>query len=540
LTEGTAPPVAAPPEITDDGRLDGASRPRLIAVLIIIVLLSEIIPFTYSLAIVITPLVGKSFPAAGNSITWMITIIGVVGGATIALVTKMADLWGKKRVMLASAVIFWVGTLFCAFTSSWALFLVGRALEGIAIGMSALCYSLVRDIMPRSWVPITIGFIGTGIGVSGIAAPLIGGLLTDHYSWRAIFWFMVIYMAVAIPLFAWFVPESKVRVRQRLDVLGAILIGVGLAGVLIYLSEGQSWGWGNIGCLAYLIGGLVALAAFFAWEMRISYPLIDLRLLRSPQLSTLLGLSFFTTAAFTGLTVLPSFMFLFSKAQVEGAVYAAAEAQSHLPLATLSKFISFRGDISYAAGFDLFALAWHILLWGAIGAMIAGPVGAILARRVGARKPLIAGTVILIVATAVLVAWHSSWVPEAIFFTVGSVGSGLAYGTAPNMLVDVVPPEQQAISAGLYAGIGSIGSSFMTAAMTAILIGFPFQIVALEPSGSGFKTDVTNISQVYTASGYGYAYILAVGASVIALVLAVIIRAGRAPARGGATEGTAQ
>jgi MFS family permease len=119
--------------VPDDGRLSESRRGRLIAALLSVVLLSEIIPFTYSLAIV-----------------------------------------------------FWAGTLICAITSSWPLFLVGRGLEAIAIGMSALGYSLVRDVFPRSWVPVTIGFIGTRIGISGVAAPLIGGALTDHYSWRSV------------------------------------------------------------------------------------------------------------------------------------------------------------------------------------------------------------------------------------------------------------------------------------------------------------------------------------------------------------------
>jgi MFS family permease len=521
MAEETAPPVAAPPSPADDGRL---------------VLLSEIIPFTYSLAIVITPLVGRSFPVAGNSISWMITILGVVGGATIALITKMADLWGKKRVMLIAGAVFWIGTLICAFTSVWWLFLVGRGLEATAIGMSALCYSLVRDIMPRSWVPITIGFIGTGIGVSGVAAPLIGGVLTDHYSWRAVFWFMVIYMAVALPLFAVLVPESRVRARQRLDILGVVLVGVGLSGVLVYLSEGQSWGWGSPGAYGYLIGGVAALALFAWWETRTENPVIELKLLRSAKLSTLLAISFFFTAVYTGLAYIPSFMFLVGKQQVEGGVFAAAQQQSHLPLSTLEKFISFRGNINYAAGFDLFQFAWHVLLWGALAGMIFGPVGAALARRVGARIPLIVGMALLLIANAALIPLHQSWLQYSVFFIVGSIAAGLYYGTVPNMLVDVVPPAQQAISAGFLAGIGSIGSAFLTAILTSVLVRFPFQIAALEPSGTGFKTVVTNVPQVYTSTGYGYAFLVGVVGAAVALILAVILRAGRAPAQGGAVE----
>src|SRR5579859_5431216 len=129
MTEETATPLEAVAGVPDDDRLSESNRGRLIAALISVALLSEIIPFTYSLAMVITPLVGSSFPAAGAQVSWMLTILGVVSGGTIALVTKMADLWGKKRLILISAVIFWAGTLICAITGNWPLFLVGRGME---------------------------------------------------------------------------------------------------------------------------------------------------------------------------------------------------------------------------------------------------------------------------------------------------------------------------------------------------------------------------------------------------------------------------
>jgi hypothetical protein len=77
-------------------------------------------------------------------------------------------------------------------------------------------------------------------------------VLNDHHGWRSICWFLVVHMVVAILLFAAIVPETALRARQRLDVLGASLIGLGLAGVLVYVSQGESWGWTAPGSFAYL------------------------------------------------------------------------------------------------------------------------------------------------------------------------------------------------------------------------------------------------------------------------------------------------
>jgi len=139
----------------------------------------------------------------------------------------------------------------------------------------------------------------------------------------------------------------------------------------------------------------------------------------------------------------------------------------------------------------------------------------------------------LAAAMAGLSVWHQSWLPVVLFGVLGGVAFGLYYGTAPNMLVDVVPRRQQAISAGLLAGFGSVGGSFATAVMTSILVRYPFQVVATEPTG---KKLVTNIPQVYTSTGYGHVFLFGIAAAVVALILAVALRAGRTPAQGGTLE----
>ena len=535
MAEETAPPVAAPPGPADDGRLpESTSRARLITVLVTVVLLAEIIPFTYSLAMVITPLVGKSFPAAGAQISWMVTIIGIVGGATIVLITKAADLWGKKRMMLISAVVFWIGTLLCATTSVWALFLVGRGLEGIAIAMSALCYSLIRDIMPRSWVPITIGFMGTGIGISGVAAPLIGGWLTDTWDWRAIFWFMVVYMAVAIALFIPLVPESGIRKRQRLDIPGVIGVGLGVTGVLLYLSEGSSWGWAAPKSLVCLIVGVIMLAAFLWWQTKTSAPTVSLRLFRQPKVAGLLLISFVFTGTYTVFTYLPAFMYMISDKMIKGEILAqaVAKAPKGTTMALLEKLITFHGDLSYGAGFDLFGFAWHILLVGGIAGMILGPVAAAWSRKVGGRIPMLVGMVFMVIAGVGMVLWHD-WLAGAIFFVAASVGMGMYYGTSPNMLIDVVPPEEQAISAGAVAGIGSIGTSFITAILTSVLVLSPFTLTAMEPKGGTMVPVTSVVPQVYTYSGYTWAYVVGLIGAVLCVLIVLSLKAGREPAQGG-------
>ncbi|HEY6791694.1 MAG TPA: MFS transporter, partial [Trebonia sp.] len=461
-------------------------------------------------------------------------IVGVVGAATLPLCGKASDLWGKKRLLLILAVFLFFGTLICAVTSNWALFLVGRGLMATSFCMSAIAYGVVRDLIPRRLIPVVMGVIATGFGASAILAPVIGGLLTDHYSWRSIFWFLLIYVAVTSPLLALVVPESPYRVRAKLDVLGAVLLGVGLAGVLVYVSEGSSWGWGTISNLVYLMGGLVLLAAFLLWESRVSEPLMELSMLRDPSVAIVMAISLFATLSLALPQVAISYMFETpTPSALRSQILAGIATKEHVSVSLIKPFISFRGDINYAAGFTVFQLAWHVTLVLSVVAMIVGPIGGIVARRYGARLTLILSGIALLVAFELWTPWHGAWADQALIGIAWGIGVGCFYAGGPNILIDKIPAWRQGISSAMYAAFGSVGSALAVALFTPILAAHPYELVAQD----GTKTVVSVIPQVYTNNAYTDGYLLVGGsAALIILILALVLQAGRTPARGGVLE----
>ena len=84
-----------------------------------------------------------------------------------------------------------------------------------------------------------IAFVAGGSGLSAVLGPVIGGLLSDHYSWRSFFWFMLIFAIVTVPIFVLFVPDRTAD-PQRLDLVGAAVLAAGVAVVLLYLNEGRA------------------------------------------------------------------------------------------------------------------------------------------------------------------------------------------------------------------------------------------------------------------------------------------------------------
>jgi len=529
---GLPAPVPAVSEDEDAGRLNHASNARIWAILIILVVFAEIVPMQYVMIGLSLPKIGSAFPTVGTNVTWSLTILGVVGAATLPLCGKASDLWGKKRTLLVLAVFLAVGTLVCALTSNWAVFLVGRGLMATAFCMTSVAYGVVRDLIPRRLIPVALGIVATGLGASAVLAPVIGGLLTDHYSWRSIFWFLLIYLAVTGLLLIIVVPESPYRVRQRLDWLGSVLIGFGLAGVLIYVSEGTSWGWGLSSNLLYLIGGVVLLAVFLLWESRIANPLIEVSLLRDPSVAIMMAISVFATLAIALAQITVPYMFETpTPAALKVQILAGVSAKEHLPVSLITHFITFNGNINYAAGFSIFQVAWHINIFLSVSGMIFGLVGGFLARRYNPRLVLILGGVAFAVTYGLWTPWHGAWVDQAVIGIGWGIGFGFFFAGGINILVDKIPARRQGIGAAMYNSFGAVGSALGVALFTPIAAAHPFELIGTPPGG---KPQVQAIPQVYTNTAYSETYLfVGVVTSLLVLILALAMRAGRTPARGG-------
>jgi MFS family permease len=520
----------------DAGRIDPSRTGRLIMILVALVLYSEVAPMQLGAVSIIVPKIATSFPGAGAGVTWGVTIVGIAGGATMALLGKLGDKIGKKRVTLLSGLLFLVGALLCVLTSSWPVFLIGRALGGASWAMTAVEYGIVRDLMPRKWIPISVGVIGTGFGIGGVVTPIIVGALTAHYSWRSVFWFLVIYVVVTTPVVMFAVPESPFRVKQRFDIAGAAAFGAGVGLILLYVSEGSSWGWGSATSLGYLLGGLVALVAFIWWELRTPEPMMELHLLRAPKVAIPMAAAFLFTGSITAISITIAYMFQTPVgSQLKAQILAGAAARAHAPVSAVSQFITFRGDLSYANGFSVMQMALHITIWTALFGMLFGIAGGWLCRRIGSRLPLIISGGSLLIGTALWIVWHTTWQEQVSIGLLYGVAFGFYYASNPNLLMDAVPADRQGVSAGMLAVFGSIGTSVGTAIFTAIVAAHPFQTVASNPLTH--KTVVTSVAGVYTNTGYSLVYVaLGVVPAALTLLIALALRTGRTPARGGAAE----
>ncbi|MBY8862332.1 MFS transporter [Nocardia sp. CA2R105] len=522
----------------DTGRLDHASRRRVFAVLAIIILYTETVPLQYAMVAPALQKISGTFPTVGANISWSMIILGLVGAAATPLLGKASDIWGKRRLFLICGVLFLAGCVIDALTSNWTLFLIGRGLSAFSVATQAIAYGLIRDLIPRRYIPVGIAMVGAGFGFSGGIAPLLSGVLVDHFGWRSMFWFLAIFTLVLTPLVLAVVPETKIRVRERIDPLGAVLLSAGALFTLLYLDNGGHWGWTRPATLAWLIVGLLLLALFFVVELRVSTPIMDMRLLLNPKVSLVLLMTLFG-CGFTGVQpVVVGYMTQTPDADslrqnIVASTVAHTQQASGTVLPPHLVHVSFDPGYTYGNGFTLLQFGLHIGIWvGVIGA-ITGLLGGALARRIGARIPAIIAFALLVLSAIGYIAAEYSWSTYLVLALIGSAGFGFFYAAVPNLIVEAVPPQQQGVSAGMLGVTMSLGTA-SAIAITSAMLNSPV-VAHIEVAG---HTTAQALPQVFTDSGYTHGFIYLLVTVAIALTIAILMRHGRTPTTGGSTTGS--
>jgi MFS family permease len=527
--EVSSAPEFADADAVDTGRLDGASGRRVVLVVLAIVLTVELVPFQIALVSLGAQKIAAAFPAAGNQTAWILTIWGLVGGALTPLFGKLSDIVGKKNVMTFSLLVAMAGLLIDALTTSWPIFLVGRALAGFAYPAIIIAYGLIRDLVPRKWVSTAVAFVAGGSGLSAIVGPVVGGLLSDHYSWRSFFWFMFIFAAVTVPLFVLAVPETKLRTRQRLDLVGAAVLAAGVALILLYLNEGQSWGWGRPATLGWLLGGLALLIVFPFWERTRSAPLVDLSLVRTRRVWTVLLIGGMATTISVGISYAVNYMAQTPGNAVRQGVIQGVAAQAgqvlhtHLTPAGLKALgvgITFNDPLRYALGLSLMQVAIRLTLAITIITVISAPVAGWLFMKIGVYRPLIAAFLVSAAGTTVFAFFHYSVTELLLAGCLWALSIGVLYAANPNLIVEGVPQHQQGATAGLFGAASAFGTALGGTIFTAAAIAHPFRVIITAPSR---KPTITTVPQVYADSGYTEVFVIFTVIALAALLVVVFL-----------------
>ncbi len=406
------------------------------AVIAVLCLAGTTVSLQQTLVVALLPSFAELLSISADDASWLITATLLTSAVATPVVARLADMYGKRLMMIICILLMASGSLVAALSAgSFALLILGRALQGFSSALIPVGISIMRDELPKEKVSSAIALMSATLGIGGALGLPLGGLLFGQFGWSSVFWLSVVVgLAIGVAVLL-VVPESGVKTRGRFDLLGAVLLSAALTCLLLVISKGARWGGESIALL--LTATAVLLAVWFPYSLKVSQPLVDLRTsARRPVLFTNLA------------SILVGFALM--------ANILVSTQQLQLP--------------PEAGGYGLGALqAGLAMVPGGLAMVVFSPVSGKMINVLGGRITLITGCAIMGVAYVGRVFLDHSLLSIVIGSAVVSVGSAIAYAAMPSLIMANVPITETASANGLNALLRALGTSTASAVIAGLL-----------------------------------------------------------------------
>jgi EmrB/QacA subfamily drug resistance transporter len=301
----------APAAVSDAGAAPVAMSPRglrlVIAALMLGMLLAALDQTIVSTAL--PTIVGDLGGAA--HLAWVVVAYLLASTVSTPLWGKLGDLYGRKRLFQIAIVLFLVGSVLCGLSQTMGELIGFRALQGLGGGGLLIgAQAIIGDIVAPRERGRYAGYFGATFGSATVLGPLVGGLLTEHASWRWVFYVNVPIGIAALVVTAIVLPSRSMRVVHRVDYLGVVALTVAATAIVLFASLGGiTYGWGSAPMMALAVVGVTGTVAFVAIERRATEAVLPPRLFANRVFSAASAISFVVGFAMFGvMTYLPFFL----------------------------------------------------------------------------------------------------------------------------------------------------------------------------------------------------------------------------------------
>lgn len=253
-----------------------------------------------SLAALDSTVVGTAMPTIVGSLgglsvfSWVFSIYLLTSTVTVPLYGKLADLYGRKPVLLIGAALFLMGSILCGTAQSMEQLIAFRAIQGLGAGsVQPITMTIIGDLFPIEQRARIQGLFSSVWGISSVAGPALGGVITDHASWRWVFYVNLPLGLTSIVLLWTFYQETAQKQSHVLNYWGTVLLTGSIIALLVGLLQGgETYGWASGQTVGLFILSGVLLALFIWQEGRAKEPAVPLWLFRNRVIavSSLAGL----------------------------------------------------------------------------------------------------------------------------------------------------------------------------------------------------------------------------------------------------------
>ncbi|MFE6919572.1 MFS transporter [Nocardia sp. NPDC057663] len=452
----------------------GVSPAVLIAVLSTV---GVVVSLMQTLVIPIIPSLPGLLNTSASNASWVVTATLLAGAVSTPIAGKLGDMFGKRLVLVVNLGFMIVGSVICASFSSLLPEIVGRSLQGAAVGAIPLGISIMRDELPAGKVGGAMAVMSATLGVGGAVGLPFAAVIAQNANWHMLFWTAAGLGALCAVLVFFFVPESPVRTPSKFDFGGAAGLSIALLTLLIGITKGADWGWASASILGLFAASLVSFLLWGFYELRQTSPLVDLRVSARPRV------------LFTNLASIAVGFALYGMSLTFPQLLMAPEATG------------------YGFGLSMVVAGLAMAPTGLV-MMLLSPVSARLSAKKGPKLTLALGSAVIGIGYLCAVVMMDSVWQIMLSSVIVAGGVGLAYAAMPALIMGAVPITETAAANGLNSLMRSIGTSTSAAVMSVVLAHMTVQLGPhVLPSRAGFHT----------------AFFIAMSGAVVAIVLTACI-----------------